>query len=1477
MKMRRKSQLVALFVAGMFISTGLNAENYKFEGSNSDKSEKAVTAGCVPATGSTEIDLNNVRALIWTGGDMWWDQQNSARYEVPKGSGHHALFNGTIWIGGEDVNGQLRLCAQRYRSGGVDYWTGPLIVSGAEKASVSPEVCLEYDHHFVVTRDEVTKFRSWYNADQETRESDFEGYTIPKSIMEWPAHGDASAGYDYYLAPFKDVNGDGYYNYNDGDYPYYDLDQELPCGTTREARVPRLFGDKTLWWVYNDKGNAHTESGGAAIGMEIRAQYFAFATNDELNNMTFGNYALINRSSYTLLNTYFGVWTDADLGYAYDDFVGCDVQRGLGYMYNGEEVDGDGEPNAYGEQPPAVGIDFFEGPYQDPNGIDDMHSYDTFPDGSRTNNLKMPCDVNIMNGNINGLNFGDGIVDNERWGMRRFVYHNNAAGAMGDPGIASEYYNYLRGYWADGKRMRYGKDGYNSDGPETDFMFPGKPTTDVCGWGTAGEIQTNPWSEETENNTPNDRRFVQSAGPFTLEPGAVNDITVGAVWARATKGGPWASVEEVRRADDKAQLLFENCFKVVDGPDAPELTAIPLDKEIIFQIWNKPRSNNYQEKYKERDPFISCPVDQTTGVIMDCDKNYVFQGYQVFQLKNETVSVTDIRDPDFSRLVFQCDVKDNVTQLVNYEWSDDLNASIPSEMVNGNNKGVSHTFRLTDDMFAEGDRRLVNNKRYYYLAIAYAFNEYAPYNQNNPDTYQGQKKPYLAGRKAAEGSIRAIEVIPTKIDMMNNGTALNSYYGEGLEITRIEGMGNGDNFLDLTEESVDEIMSGPPWKIDHPKYKGGYGPIDVHVVDPLNVVEANFILRFDSVITDAEYGNYFIKSSKWYAYKASDPVKTVKVIDKIVGADTTYRDSVTVWPSSVVYSDSTIMFNNTQLIPEWGLGIRIVQVDVPVKADRFYTEINSEQINYFIEDNGFIDATVEFENEDDIWLYGVFDSDNQDAADWIAAGSAEDANNPQYNDQLITRTYGTVYADEYEVFENVLNGTWTPYYFCAEDDYSADSRLYGFAYKGSTAGISFLKYRIPSVDIVITKDRSKWSRCVVVEMCVNDTTPEDGDNAFMAGPSQGGVLKFDLRASASIDKDGKFAATDAVSSSNENDASYVSPVSMGWFPGYAINVETGERLNIIYGEDSWLGKDNGRDMMWNPTGRWYDNLGTPIFGGKHAIYVMDHTMYFNKYHNVNGKQYMPAYDGGEFIYDMLRETGSIRGEKFSMSWNSRKRYVWQSAVWASIPMTARNFNFTSYDSIPCDVTVKLRMANTYWKSINDHMTRVDTSINVSTLPTRKKWDLYEYDTNTDGTFEITKIYHDSLSKNSNYPMYMFSTVGLGASSNVAQVAEDALDLIRVVPNPYYGHNGYETSQIDMRVKFTNLPENCIISIYAVNGTLIKKIVKDNDLTWLDWNLKNEYGITVSSGVYIMHINAPGIGEKIIKWFGVLRPMDLNNF
>ena len=100
-----------------------------------------------------------------------------------------------------------------------------------------------------------------------------------------------------------------------------------------------LYGDQSIWWVFNDAGNFHGETGGDQIGLEIQAQAFAFKTTDVLSDMTFYNYKIINRSNETLNETYFGQWVDPDLGNYLDDYVGCDVNLGLGYCYNGDDDD----------------------------------------------------------------------------------------------------------------------------------------------------------------------------------------------------------------------------------------------------------------------------------------------------------------------------------------------------------------------------------------------------------------------------------------------------------------------------------------------------------------------------------------------------------------------------------------------------------------------------------------------------------------------------------------------------------------------------------------------------------------------------------------------------------------------------------------------------------------------------------------------------------------------------------------------------------------------------------------------------------------------------------------------------------------------------------------------------------------------------------------------------------------------------------
>jgi hypothetical protein len=153
-------------------------------------------------------------------------------------------------------------------------------------------------------------------------------------------------------------------------------------------------------------------------------------------------------------------------------------------------------------------------------------------------------------------------------------------------------------------------------------------------------------------------------------------------------------------------------------------------------------------------------------------------------------------------------------------------------------------------------------------------------------------------------------------------------------------------------------------------------------------------------------------------------------------------------------------------------------------------------------------------------------------------------------------------------------------------------------------------------------------------------------------------------------------------------------------------------------------------------------------------------------------------------------------------------------------------------------------------------------------------------------FYATKTDTATTKQNNNFPMYEFSTDDLATQKGQVDVAKSALELIGVVPNPYYAYSNYEANQLDNRVRIINLPQKCTVTIYTLNGTLIRQFKVDKEgvvsgkgeaLTSIDWDLKNYANIPIAGGVYLIHVQADGIGEKIVKWFGALRPTDLNSF
>ncbi|MEK9139316.1 MAG: hypothetical protein AAB393_19525, partial [Bacteroidota bacterium] len=67
------------------------------------------------------------------------------------------------------------------------------------------------------------------------------------------------------------------------------------------------------------------------------------------------------------------------------------------------------------------------------------------------------------------------------------------------------------------------------------------------------------------------------------------------------------------------------------------------------------------------------------------------------------------------------------------------------------------------------------------------------------------------------------------------------------------------------------------------------------------------------------------------------------------------------------------------------------------------------------------------------------------------------------------------------------------------------------------------------------------------------------------------------------------------------------------------------------------------------------------------------------------------------------------------------------------------------------------------------------------------------------------------------------------------------------------------------IKFIHLPMRCTIRVYSVAGEHVATIEHDRNLregSEESWNLLNKEGLDVAPGLYIYHIDAPGIGETV---------------
>lgn len=517
-------------------------------------------------------------------------------------------YNREYWQVDMDSSAVARVATARFFAEGTDYYPGPLRMVDA---TTDLQTVMDFNRVWHVTRDMIDYHIEHYSNN---------GYTPVDDILTWPGNG--PEGYATQLAPYFDADSDGIYNPLHGDYPL-------------------IRGDECVFSIFNDAYGSHSESQGKSLGIEVHAMTYAFnePSDTALWNTVFVHYDIYNRSAASHPNTFFGAWSDFDLGYGNDDFMGCDVKRGMYYAYNGKSEDGPGTGSFQGN-PPAQGCMILGGATLPADGQDNpkinlswiqacgssylqqlLENYRR-ADGtidtsavSRDAELFFGLDYHswyfipgdtLGNMSLNGLNFGDGIADNERFGMTSYLYYENSISSIsGEPTIGNDYYNYMHSCWKNNTHVKFGGNGYswNVDVYDARFMFP--DDSDPWRWGTDGmepSINPNDWNEITVDNNPGDRRGVAGSGPFTFAAGSCQQFDL-AFTTGFGDSTTWSSVEALRLNTDNVRRQFVRDTTDSDRPftyrpDVPEpipgpgtdTTGISNIEAPVLDLWPNPTS-----------------------------------------------------------------------------------------------------------------------------------------------------------------------------------------------------------------------------------------------------------------------------------------------------------------------------------------------------------------------------------------------------------------------------------------------------------------------------------------------------------------------------------------------------------------------------------------------------------------------------------------------------------------------------------------------------------------------------------------------------------------------------------------------------------------------------------------------------------------------------------------------------------------------